>query len=194
MTDATSDPFGLGADFDLGARLRAIRETNGLSQRELARRAGVTNGTISLIEQNRTSPSVGSLKKVLDGIPMSLANFFASEIDTGPQIFFAAHELQEIAGGDISYRQVGRDLSERTLQVIHETYQPGADTGQAMLSHEAEESGVVVKGEMELTVGSQQRVLSAGDAYYFDSRQPHRFRNIGDEECIVVSACTPPSF
>ena len=42
----------------VGARLRSVRTTFGLSQRELARRAGVTNGLISLIEQNRVSPSV----------------------------------------------------------------------------------------------------------------------------------------
>jgi mannose-6-phosphate isomerase-like protein (cupin superfamily) len=36
--------------------------------------------------------------------------------------------------------------------------------------------------------------LEPGDAYYFDSRLPHRFRNVGEEECEVVSACTPPSF
>jgi len=194
MTNDTTDNFGLGADFDLGTRLRGIRESNGLSQRELARRAGVTNGTISLIEQNRTSPSVGSLKKVLDGIPMSLASFFASEAETGPQIFFAARELQEIAGGDVSYRQVGQDLSDRALQVIHERYAPGADTGQTMLSHESEESGIVIEGELHVTVDSRQQVLGPGDAYYFDSRRPHRFRNIGDTPCVVVSACTPPSF
>ena len=53
------------ADFDVGQRLRGVREMHSLSQRELAKRAGVTNGTISLIEQNRVSPSIGSLRKVL---------------------------------------------------------------------------------------------------------------------------------
>ena len=85
--------------FDLGARLRGMRESHGLSQRELARRAGVTNGMISLIEQNRSSPSVGSLKKVLDGIPVTLADFFAGDVNKGPKIFFAAEDLLEIAGG-----------------------------------------------------------------------------------------------
>jgi len=37
-------------------------------------------------------------------------------------------------------------------------------------------------------------VLEAGDAYYFDSRQPHRFRNVHDQECELISVCTPPSF
>lgn len=61
---------------DTGSRLKLVRESYKLSQRELARRSGVTNATISLIEQNRVSPSVSSLKKLLEGIPMSLADFF----------------------------------------------------------------------------------------------------------------------
>jgi quercetin dioxygenase-like cupin family protein len=53
---------------------------------------------------------------------------------------------------------------------------------------------VVVSGKLEVTVAQQRRVLSAGDAYLFDSNIPHRFRNAGTEECEVVSACTPPTF
>ncbi len=97
--------------FDLGARLRSLREMHGLSQRELAKRAGVSNAIISLIEQNRNSPSVGSLKRVLDGLPISLADFFAGETAARPQVFFNAADLVELAGGKISYRQVGRDLT-----------------------------------------------------------------------------------
>jgi mannose-6-phosphate isomerase-like protein (cupin superfamily) len=63
-----------------------------------------------------------------------------------------------------------------------------------MLSHEAEEGGIVLRGRLEVTVGDQVQVLVAGDAYRFNSRLPHRFRNAGNEECVLVSACTPPSF
>ncbi|VWC48865.1 MerR family regulatory protein [Burkholderia lata] len=65
---------------EVAERLRFVRNKHGLSQRELAKRAGVTNGTISLIEQGRVSPSVGSLKKLLECIPMSLAEFFTFEL------------------------------------------------------------------------------------------------------------------
>ena len=64
---------------ELGVRLKAVRKHFELSQRQLAKRSGVTNATISLIEQNKVSPSVSSLKKVLDGLPMSLADFFTFE-------------------------------------------------------------------------------------------------------------------
>ncbi len=180
--------------FDVGARLRSLRERHGLSQRELAKRAGVSNAIISLIEQNRSSPSVGSLRKVLDGLPLSLAEFFGGEAAARPQVFFGAADLVELAGGRISYRQVGRDMADRALQILHERYGPGADTGEAMLSHESEEGGVVIRGRLEVTAGDQRRELGPGEAYYFDSRVPHRFRNLGDAECEVVSACTPPSF
>ena len=180
--------------FDLGQRLKTLRQLHNLSQRELAKRAGVSNAQISLIEQNRSSPSVGMLKKVLDGIPISLSEFFAWQETTREKVFFAASELVEIAGGRISYKQVGQDLSGRGLQVLLERYTPGADTGESLLRHEAEEAGVVVKGCLEVTVGDQRQILKEGEAYYFDSRLPHRFRNVGEKETMVVSACTPPSF
>jgi transcriptional regulator with XRE-family HTH domain len=178
----------------MGQRLREIRERFGLSQRGLATRADVTNGMISLIEKNRSSPSVATLKKILDVFPMSLAEFFASGQAEKPAIFYRAEDLVEIGGGAISYRQVGSSLQGRALQLLHERLQPGADTGAAMLRHDGEEGGVVVRGEVELTVGTATRVLRAGDAYAFESSVPHRFRNPGREVCEIVSACTPPSF
>ena len=56
---------------DLGSRLRYIRTLHNLSQRELAKRVGVTNSTISLIESNTSNPSVGALKRILDGASSS---------------------------------------------------------------------------------------------------------------------------
>ena len=179
---------------DVGGRLQAVRLKHGLSQRELARRAGLTHSTISLIEQNRVSPSVGSLKKILDGVPITLAEFFAEGMGDDAQIFYRRTELMELAGGKISYRQVGRHLEGRALQILHERLAPGADTGEMMMQHNAEEGGVIIRGALEVTVGAVKRILKPGDAYYFNSDIPHRFRSVGDEECELVSVCTPPSF
>ena len=172
--------------------LKRLESNPELSQRELAKRVGVTNSTISLIEQNKTSPSVASLKKVLDGIPMSLVEFFAVEQPAPSQVFFRAKELVELTKGRLSYRQVGGDMRHHSLQILHEHYAPGADTGKAMLRHESEEGGIIMRGRIELTVGDQRAILGPGDAYLFDSRIPHRFRNIDDDGCEIISACTPP--
>ena len=181
-------------DIDVGAHLKAVRQMYGLSQRELAKRSGVTNGLISLIEQNRVSPSVSSLKKVLDGIPMALADFFTFNPAGKPQVFFAKDELADIGSGAVELRLVGSRLAKRSMSIMHERYGPNADTGTAMLTHAGEEGGIVVRGWIELTVGGETRSLGPGDAYYFSSVMPHRFRNMMREECEIISACSPPTF
>ena len=177
---------------NVGARLRELRVLNRLSQRELARRADVSNATISLIEGNKTDPSIGLLKRILEGIPISVADFFNAELEPQSQVFFRDTELLEIGGGLISYRQVGSDLEHSQLQILHERYAAGSDSGRALLSHDSEEGGVVISGHIEVTVGNQTRILGPGDAYLFDSKTPHRFRNLSSEDCVLVTACTPP--
>ena len=93
---------------DIGERLKTLRQQKGLSQRELARKAGVTNSTISLIEQNRVSPSIASLKKVLDGLPLSLADFFTADVEKNrDQVFFEPEEQPDLGAEGIRYFLVG---------------------------------------------------------------------------------------
>ena len=181
---------------DIGARLQLVRKSKDLSQRELAKRVGVTNSTISLIEQNKVSPSVSSLKKVLDGIPISLADFFTLELETGsPDVpFYARDELPDVGSNGIHYFLVGQHRPQRQMCILREVMPPGTDTGESMLAHEGEEGGVVIAGEVEVTVGDQVRVLQAGEAYYFESRTPLRFRNVGEVDAVIFSANTPATF
>jgi transcriptional regulator with XRE-family HTH domain len=177
---------------DVGAHLKAVRLMYGLSQRELAKRAGVTNGLISLIEQNRVSPSVSSLTKVLDGVPMTLADFFTLDLAGKRPVFFPHAELPDLGANGVRQRLVGGSLALRTMSILHESYAPGADSGELVVAPPGERGGVIVRGVVELNVGGETRALGAGDAYYFRNSLPHRFRNVGREECEMVSASAPP--
>jgi len=177
-------------EVEVGSRLRALRVARNLSQRELARRVGLPNSTISLVESGRTNPTIGALKRILDGLPIGLAEFFAFEPQAPRKFFFEASELKEIGKGRISYRQIGESGMGRALQMLDETYAPG----RTPLSHSGEEVGLVLSGRLEVTVDGARKVLGPGDAYAFESHLPHRFRSVGREPCRVVSACTPPSF
>jgi transcriptional regulator with XRE-family HTH domain len=179
---------------EVAERLKAVRRAEGLSQRALARRAGMTNATISLIESGSMNPSVGALKRILTGIPMDLGTFFTFELSKQDRAFYRVADLVEIGKGEVSYRLLAADRKSKRLQIIHERYQPGSDSGRVTLAHDGEEGGIVISGRLEVTVGEQKRVLGPGEAYYFDSRIPHRFRNPGEEVCEVVSACSPASF
>ena len=73
-----------------------------------------------------------------------------------------------------------------------ETYAPGADTGPVDQHDAGEAGGVVVSGRLRATAGVSERVLEAGDAFLFQSNQPHRFRSDGDVDCVIVRALSPP--
>lgn len=192
--------FGM-QDFDVGARLKQMRQAANLSQRQLAEASDVPHGQISMIETNRSSPSVSSLRKILGGLGVTMSEFFEPDAPVTQAVFFKPHELRDLTTrlystlegprGRITLQQVG-DARAHNLQILYERYEPGADTGEQMLEHASHEGGVVVAGEIEVTAGDHCAVLKAGDSYLFDSTLPHRFRNIGDREALVVSACTPP--
>lgn len=189
-----SDENAVPDDNEVGSRLLRLRQAHGMSQRELAKRAGMTNGAISMIEKNRVSPSVASLKKILEAFDLSLTGFFSDDFEPESRVFYRREDLTQIADELVVFRQIGANMSNRRMQVLHETYAPGGDTGETPLAHEGEEAGVVVSGEIEITVGGQRQMLGRGDGYYFNSRLPHRFQNVGTQECEIVSCCTPPSF
>ncbi len=186
----------MDAGVDVGARLKSIRLIRKISQRELAKRAGVTNSTISMIEKNSVSPSISSLKKVLNGIPISLVEFFSdnSNLEKNQQVVYSHDELMDIGSGNISMLLVGKSFPRRQMTFLIESYNAGSDTGTEMLQNDAEEGGYIIEGKIELTVGDEVHLLEKGDSYYFDNNKPHRFRNIYEQVCKIVSATTPANF
>jgi transcriptional regulator with XRE-family HTH domain len=180
---------------DVGSQLKTVRKAAGLSQRELAKRAGVTNSMISMIEKNKVSPSVGSLKKVLSGIPMSLLDFFMTEEaeQASPPVIYRKGDLQPIeAETGIHWTIYGNNFPNRKMAFMEESYPPGSDTGEESFTHEGEEAGIIISGKLELTIDGQEYILEAGDGYYFETTRPHRFRNPFEETCVLVSSLTPP--
>lgn len=178
----------------VGALLREVRKEYGLSQRALSRRSGVANATISQIESDQINPTVSLLQRVLKGFPLSLSEFFTYKLAGKEQVFYASRDMVSLSRDGVNYRQIGGKLLGRSIQLLVEEYAPRSNTGRSALRHEGEECGIVLEGQLTVTVDEQTRVLSSGEAYYFKSSLPHMFKNDGDVVCKVISACTPPSF
>ena len=179
----------------IGRHIKELRTRRKLTVRELAARSGISHATISLIERDRTSPSIDTLSAMTDALGTTLVGFFEDIQQSTPcSPFYGADDLIEIgATRSISYRMLGMNQPNRHLLMLHEVYEVGADTG-AAFSHRSQEAGFVLQGEVELTVGEETRVLRKGDGYYFDSQLPHRFRNVGKTKAEIISAVTPPTY
>lgn len=180
------------SDLAVGARLKVVREKAGLTQRELAKRSGVANATISLIEQEAHAPSLASLHRILGAVPISIADFFAIPTSQKNVLFYDAADLAVVSRGAADLRVLGSERRDKKLQLFVEHYQPGAGTGREPLVHEGETAAIVIEGTIEVTVGGEKRVLTAGGGYQVFGGQPYRLRNIGKIVAVVACACTPP--
>jgi len=183
-------------DHGVGARLMALRSRKGISLRALAKLSRVTFGALSHIENDRNSPSVSTLKRIVTALDTTLADFFADENPVSPPGFvLRSHRLTDISPRKgIHFLSIPRLNKKQPLQIMSEIYAPGAGTGEEGYSHTGEEGGFCIKGTVELTVDGKTELLNPGDAYYFKSGLSHSFRNPGRESAQIISACTPPSF
>lgn len=189
----TDNPLtGKGMDKSMGERLAATRRRLGLSQRRVAELSGLTHGAICMIEQNKVSPSVASLQKLLSVYELPLSRFFAEEERT-PTVVIKAEQLIELGSQGVSMKLVHNGNNRRQLGFMLETYAPGTDTG-GLVKHLGEEVGTVLEGSVLLTLAGQTYRLNAGDSYVIDTGEPHSFSNPSGQSCRIVSAHTPANF
>jgi len=66
-------------EISVAQRLHEIRILRGLSMRSLAEMSGLSINTRSLIENERTSPSVGALQQLAQSLQVPITNFFATD-------------------------------------------------------------------------------------------------------------------
>jgi transcriptional regulator with XRE-family HTH domain len=173
---------------DIALRLQQVRQMYGLSQRELAKRAGVTNSSVSMIEQGRVSPSVSSLEKLLKGIPMSLRDFFNLDPNSKNKNFYRSFEIYRGSLNGVDSYSFVKENASNPAELVYQVFNAGTDTGESMHLARQDVSGFVVQGLLEVTVNNQCESLGAGDGFFVEALFPYRFRNISDEKSIVVTS------
>ena len=190
---ARHDDSGVNQDsLDFGARLKYIREYNGLSQRELAKRAGVPHSSISMIEQGLNSPSVNSLARILGGIPMSIAHFFSCDTSQLKEQIFRLAELEA------HQRKLSDSVRAQSIPIQNPSsitrfekvfYSAGSDTGEVPQYSAQAFSGLIVTGSIELTLNSEVSSLVVGDAFSLGAMQAYRLRNLSANEDCLIATC-----
>lgn len=173
-------------EINVGQRLREIRERQGASQREIARRSGQSAGAVSAIELGKVSPSVETLKRLCDCLDITLADFFSSEQINPTSAFFKSDEMVGVPIGKIHYQQMRRAAPKAPLQFVHVVVQPGSDTGNVGNPVGTDEVGYIISGSVEATINGETRVLSTGDGYLARGGQKQRFRNVSTSQCEYV--------
>lgn len=171
----------------VGARLLALRQKFGLSQRELARRSDVTNSALSMIEQGKVSPSVGSLEKILHAFPISLQEFFSESIEQTSTVI-ARDDFIQVERGEAKFRVLPLAVgNERDgVYLAEQAYPPGAKVTSQWMVHNGFIGGVVVTGTIDLHLDGIVFNLVEGDGFNFSLHRDHMFVNRSEVLCKLV--------
>jgi transcriptional regulator with XRE-family HTH domain len=177
----------------IGDRLREERTKAGISQRELARRTGLSASLISQLEGGQSKPSVGTLYAIVTELNVSLDRVIrGDDYDQGPR---AAREGNGAASplvhpGDRQAIELDSGVrweelsatSEHGVDFLLAIYEVGGAStpDESLMRHHGREYGYVISGTLGIRIGFQEYELHPGDSIAFDSTQPHRLFNKGE--------------
>ena len=162
---------------DIGARIKHLRQINGLAQADLAERAGLTKGAISQIERNLTSPSVANLLQILDALTETPSTFFADD-DEEKVLFRKADALPSDVTGYPSFDTLLPKSRYRTIVAYRATIKSGKETPPEP-AQEGENYVFVLAGRLGLRLGKASYVARKGESLYFRAETEFAFSNKG---------------
>ena len=175
---------------ELGELLRGLRQREGLTLAALSIEVGVSQSALSQFETGKTEPSLGTLWKLGRALNASLFDFFAREPAEVVEVTRAAARTA-VTFDRCRYEAVARS-GRRKLDFFFLHLDPGDGPVRDPAAHAGEECGVVLEGELEVTVGNSSHRLGPGDGIWFVSEAAHTFSVVGDHRCVSVWADTLP--
>lgn len=165
-------------EFSVGQRLREIRGRRRLSMRSLAEISGLNINTLSLIENQHTSPSVSTLQQLAQSLQVSITEFF--ETDQGskklvhqkhgkrPHAVFEHSTMEDLAAG----------MPRFGAEPIIVTLEPDADSGNKPIVHTGREFVYCLDGRIAYMVDNETFLLESGDSLIFEAYLPHHWKNV----------------
>ena len=177
----------------LGRKIRDLRLRRGLTVQQLANASGLSKGFISQVENDRTSPSLATLRDLAAALATSVA-YLVVEEEQMPYVVRGHDRPRLTVGGNTSRVEVLSAQPKRNLEIVIAELPPGMSAGDKRHYHHGEECVVCLEGRVSVVCGDHTLVLESGDSCHFDGRVPHAVENLGDRSARLLIAMTPAAF
>jgi transcriptional regulator with XRE-family HTH domain len=176
---------------NIGEKIKARRQSLGLTQSELADRAELSKGFISQLERDLTSPSIATLTDILECLGTDLPEFFNEREEE--KVAFSAADLFEKVDDDKSILWLVPNAQKNKMEPILLHLKAGCST-ELDHPHEGEEFGYVLAGSITLVLGMKRHKIRKGGSFYFKATVDHKLENTGKKDAEVIWLSTPPMF
>ncbi|MDO3411938.1 cupin domain-containing protein [Saccharibacillus sp. CPCC 101409] len=170
---------------DIGSSIRTIRKRKGITIASICAATGLSQGFMSQVENNKTSPSISTLEQIAAALDVPLAYLLLRQEE---RMKVTRREERRVTSGGaepFSVSLLGRTPHLRMTLV---ELAAGSSTGEAAHAHEGEEVHMVVRGEITARQGEDVYELREGDSFSWNACVPHRVWNSGNEPAVVLIA------
>jgi len=177
----------------IGDKIRSKRTQKNITLEQLAGKAGVSKGLISQIENNRSVPSLPVLFNIIHSLGDDLKTFFEDMHDSlnngniliirkGQEKLFEKEPVK----GFVYKRILTRSIVSQATDVVLLQLKKNAARKQ-FITTDAFECKYVMQGKIEYQIEKETFVLGPGDTLFFNGRDKHRPKNIGETDAMILA-------
>ena len=179
----------------LGPSIKRARLQRGLSLSQLSALSGFSPSFLSLVERNRTSPSLTSLTKLAEALSISPSSLLPNAPNNGALVHRANDTNPPMILGDpkVLYRTLSATKPSLQLEpmiVVHQPLAIGEPEPEAF-SHRGEEFCYVLEGVLVFRVEGQEFLLHPGDSIHLESSMLHVCFTNGPQPARSLWVLTP---
>jgi transcriptional regulator with XRE-family HTH domain len=184
-------------DYGIGEKLRGLRLKKKMGLVELGRHTSLSAAMLSKVERGKLFPTLPTLLRIAMVFGVGLEYFFSDDQKRHAVAVVRRAQRKRFPerpdGCDISFYFESLDFAavERKLNAYHAEFQP-LQPGKARLHHHpGVEFLSILRGRLELHIGTEDHILESGDSIYFDSSLPHSYRRASQKPCSAIVVTVP---
>lgn len=164
-------------EISVGQRLRGIRGLRGLSLRTLSEMSGLNINTLSLIENDHSSPSVSTLQQLAQSLQVPITEFFENNQGTKEIVYQKQGQRSRVSFEHSDMEDLAAGMPHFGAEPLIVTLNPGADSGKSPIVHTGREFVYCIDGHVTYIVNSRKYLLDSGDSLIFEAYLPHQWKN-----------------
>jgi transcriptional regulator with XRE-family HTH domain len=176
---------------DLAARVRALRKARGWTLEQAAQAAGLARSTLSKIENGQMSPTYDALKKLAQGLAISVPQLFTPPSEarvTGRMAVTRANEGQAHPTATYEHDLLAGALTRKAMLPYRARIRARAfEEFDGWVRHDGEEFLYVLTGRIRLFSEFYAPVdLARGDSAYYDAAMGHNVISISEDDATIL--------
>ncbi len=164
-------------ELGIGNRLKQLRIQKGYSLRWLAELSGLNINTLSMIENDKTSPSVATLQKLASALEIQVVDFFMPVNDKDQVVLTRAEQRSSSLLGQTRMQSLTSGFVKDGVRAFVITIPNQEEASPHAVDHSGFEFVYCLSGKLIYHIQDETYNLEAGDSLIFDSSIDHCWEN-----------------